>query len=256
MQHLVEYLRTLKRKRLHVEPAAPDEIFQVSTISALLQGVYDGDMTYADIARHGDFGVGTFNALDGEMVAFGNRFYQIKAGGQVNEVEPKQKTPFAVVMFFKPHIRMLCKPSSISEVCDQIDKNIESKNAFYAVKITGNFKYLKVRTVPRQEKPYKPMLEIVKDQPMHEYRDTAGTISGFRFPQYTQGMSVAGYHLHFLTTNRDHGGHVLDGNITDGHIELDHSSHFHLELPDEDEFLKADLEKGDGSAIEKVEGGF
>lgn len=256
MQHFVEYLRTLKRKRLHVEPAAANEIFQVSTISALIQGVYDGDMTYEEIAKHGDFGVGTFNHLDGEMVAFGNRFFQIKCGGKIIEIDRKQRTPFAVVMFFKPSLRMLCKPSSISEICDQIDQNIESKNAFYAVKITGKFRYLKVRTIPRQEKPYKPMLEIIKNQPVHEYHDMAGTIAGFRFPQYTQGMSVAGYHLHFISATMEQGGHVLDGNIIDGHIELDHSSHFHLELPDQDDFLKADLEKGDSSAIEKVEGGF
>jgi acetolactate decarboxylase len=190
------------------------------------------------------------------MLAFGNKFYQIRSGGTAAEIDMKLKTPFAVVMFFKPNLRMLCKPSSVSEVCDQIDQNIESKNAFYAVKITGTFKYLKVRTVPRQEKPYKPMLELVKDQPIHEYHDVAGTIAGFRVPCYTQGMSVAGYHLHFINAARDHGGHVLDGNITNGHIELDHSSHFHLELPDEDDFLKANLEKSDTNEIEKIEGGF
>ncbi len=246
MQHFVEYLRTVKRRRLHLtEPVVTDEIFQVSTIGAVMQGVYDGEMTYEEIARHGDFGVGTFNALDGEMVAFQGHFYQLKSGAIASLVEPWQKTPFVIVTFFKPSMRMLCRPSGIGEICDQIDKNIESRNAFYAVKIDGTFKYLKLRILPRQEKPYRPLPEVLKEQEIYEVQNITGTIAGFRFPKYTGQMSLTGYHLQFINSERSFGGHILDGNIVNGHIELDGSSRFHLELPDEEEFLKADLDRND-----------
>lgn len=42
-----------------------DVLFQTSTINALLDGVYDGEMTYKELKQHGGFGLGTFNGLDG-----------------------------------------------------------------------------------------------------------------------------------------------------------------------------------------------
>jgi len=58
--------------------AEPGRLFQTSTLQALMAGVYDGDLTFQALARHGDFGLGTFEALDGEMIALDGAFYQIK----------------------------------------------------------------------------------------------------------------------------------------------------------------------------------
>ena len=58
-----------------------DVLFQASTVNALLEGVYDGEMTYEQLKRYGDFGLGTFNGLDGEMIGLEGKFYQIKADG-------------------------------------------------------------------------------------------------------------------------------------------------------------------------------
>ncbi len=49
-------------------------LFQTSTLQALMNGVYDGDCSFGELAKHGDFGLGTFAALDGEMVALKGRF--------------------------------------------------------------------------------------------------------------------------------------------------------------------------------------
>jgi acetolactate decarboxylase len=43
-------------------------VWQYSTIAALMAGAYDGDLTAGAVKRHGDFGFGTFNALNGEMI--------------------------------------------------------------------------------------------------------------------------------------------------------------------------------------------
>ena len=45
-------------------------LYQTSLMSALLSGVYEGSTTIADLLKHGDFGLGTFNELDGELIAF------------------------------------------------------------------------------------------------------------------------------------------------------------------------------------------
>ena len=84
-----------------LQAAEPRQLFQTSTLQALMAGVYDGDLTFQALARHGDFGLGTFDALDGEMIALDGTFYQIKADGRVSPVAGAMKTPFAAVTFFK-----------------------------------------------------------------------------------------------------------------------------------------------------------
>ena len=82
-------------------PARAVELYQVSTIEALTAGLYSPEGSFADLARHGDFGLGTFVDLDGEMVALDGAFYQVKSDGTVHVVPPTAKTPFAEVVFFK-----------------------------------------------------------------------------------------------------------------------------------------------------------
>ena len=57
-------------------------LVQTSTIDALLDGVYDGELTYAELSRYGDFGIGTFEGLDGEMIAFDGAIWQVKSDGK------------------------------------------------------------------------------------------------------------------------------------------------------------------------------
>ena len=64
----------------------PHEVFQTSTIVSLVEGLYDGNVAYRDVMRHGDFGVGTFNALDGEMVAVDGHFFSLRSDGSVSRV--------------------------------------------------------------------------------------------------------------------------------------------------------------------------
>ena len=91
----------MPHRRLHHDAERGHEIYQVSTINAILDGVYDGDVTYAELARHGDFGLGTFNHLDGEMVAVDGRFFHLRSDGSATPVAPEERTPFAAVTFFE-----------------------------------------------------------------------------------------------------------------------------------------------------------
>ena len=77
-----------------------DILTQVSTIDAILGGLYDGVVTYGELKQYGDFGIGTFEGLDGEMVALDGNFYQIKSDGVAYPVDDDMTTPFACAIFF------------------------------------------------------------------------------------------------------------------------------------------------------------
>ena len=48
--------------------APQNVVYQESTVDALLSGVYDGELPLEQLRKHGHFGIGTFDRLDGEMV--------------------------------------------------------------------------------------------------------------------------------------------------------------------------------------------
>jgi acetolactate decarboxylase len=226
----VEYLK--KRDLLEHEEQAHHTLFQASTIDVLLDGNYDGDVTFAELAYRGDFGLGTLNALDGEMIALDGRFYQVKADGRAYPVNGRTRTPFAVVTAFEPDIcRSLTTPVDFGALCDYLDRIIGDEVGCCAIRLDGRFDLVYTRSVPRQRKPYPPLVEVVEGQPTFELRDVTGSLVGFRFPQYAQGINVAGYHFHFITEDRSAGGHVLDCRLARGELYVDHEADLRLELP-------------------------
>lgn len=231
-----------------------DILFQTSTINALLEGVYDGQITYKKLKEHGDFGIGTFNNLDGEMIALEGRFYQIKTDGLAYPVDESMRTPFAVVTFFEPDKSVLLdKPLNCEKLKQYLDSLLPTQNIFYAIKIEGKFSYIKARSVPRQEKPYPPLTQVVKKQSIFEFHLVEGTIVGVRCPSYVEGINVPGYHFHFITSDKRAGGHVLECLIKNVKIEIDYTSKFYLVLPESDSFYQSDLTRERQEEVEKVE---
>ena len=51
-------------------------LYQVSTSAALVQGVYQGCVTVGKIKEHGNFGLGTYDELDGEGLMLDGHVYQ------------------------------------------------------------------------------------------------------------------------------------------------------------------------------------
>ncbi len=229
-------------------------LYQTSTINALLDEVYDGNVTFGELKRHGDLGLGTFNNLDGEMIGMDGEFYQIKADGVAYPVNDSMKTPFAVVTFFESDkVDELGKSVSYEQLKLYLDNMLPTENIFYAFRIEGTFSYVKVRSVPGQVKPYPPLVEIVKDQPIFEFHDVKGTLVGSWFPGYMKGINVSGYHFHFITEDKKAGGHLLECQTENVRIGIDYTSNSYLELPDVDGFYNADLSKENQAVLEKVE---
>ena len=235
---------------------ARNTLFQTSTIDALLAGVYDADLSCGDLLKHGDFGIGTFDRVDGEMVVLEGTMYQIKGDGKVYKPDPNCKTPFATICHFNPE-----KTISINTSTDYkrieflIDAAAPSRNLFCAIKITGQFRLMRTRSVPAQRKPYPPLKEVTNKQPEFDMNNVFGTIVGFRCPPYVNGINVPGYHLHFINGDRTRGGHVLDFEIIDGRCDIDILHQFFLRLPDTKDFAETDLSKDRNKELKDVEQG-
>ncbi len=235
--------------------AQRETLTQISTIDTILSGVYDGVVDFKTLKKYGDFGIGTFEALDGEMLAFDGNYYQIKADGIAYPVSDSMETPFASVTFFDDDYKgELPEGINYEQLQDFLDGTLPTGNIFYAIKIEGTFSYMKTRSVPAQEKPYPLLVEITKNQPVFEFNDVEGTIAGFRCPAYVAGVNVPGYHLHFLTKSKNSGGHVLEFEIAEAVASIDYISEFLMILPGEDsDFYEVDLAQDKQEELEKVE---
>ncbi|MDD2901699.1 MAG: acetolactate decarboxylase [Syntrophales bacterium] len=229
-------------------------LFQYATIDALLAGVYDGQLTNGELKKQGNLGLGTFNTLDGEMVVLDGKVYQVKVSGQVHLAPDNGKTPFAAVTTFSPKKSVtLKKAGNLKELTQLIDESLPTKNIFYALKIEGRFARMKTRSVPRQNRPYPPLVKAVEKQAVFEFKNVEGTMLGFRCPVFVKGVNVPGYHLHFLSKDRKAGGHVLDCTVENLTVQIDPIHKFNLVLPSDPDFYRLDLDRDKSVELIKVE---
>lgn len=179
----------------------------------------------------------------------------MKADGIAYPVADSMETPFASVTFFDvDREEQLPQGMNYEQVEEFLDGLLPTDNIFYAIKIEGTFRYMKTRSVPGQQKPYPPLVEVAKNQPTFEFNDVEGTIVGFRCPPYVAGVNVPGYHLHFLSKGRDAGGHILEFEVADAVASVDYTSQFLMILPGEDsDFYNIDLSQDKQEELEKAE---
>jgi acetolactate decarboxylase len=250
------HVESMRRAELHAE-RDPHVLFQASTIGALLDGAFDGDLSFAELAEHGDLGLGTLNRLDGEMIALDGEFFRADVDGNVSRIAAEAKTPFAVVTEFEPEIdQQLQGELGHEELLARLDTLVPAGASSCAIRLDGHFELVRARSVPAQSPPYRPLTEVVPDQHVFELTDVAGTMLGFRFPAYVEGIEVAGYHLHFISDDRRRGGHVLDSRTAGGlRARIDPSNDLHVELPPRIELADPDLAAATHAAIERAEGG-
>ncbi|MDR3439705.1 acetolactate decarboxylase [Telmatospirillum sp.] len=224
-------------------------VYQSALISALLQGEYDGSMTITELRSHGDFGLGTVDALDGEMVALEGDFYQVRSDGTVHMLSGDAKIPFAAVIAFHPSVTTQLPPvTDFAALGKEIDA-VVAPSAMAAIRIHATFPYVETRSVPRQSPPYRPLAQVVDEQKFFHLTDVTGTLVGFRTPDYLRGIGIPGYHFHFLSDDRKVGGHVIEMRSSGplaadidiaGRFSLDLSATAHDHLADD---MAAQLQK-------------
>ena len=219
---------------------AEDVLFQTSLMNALDKGLSEGEMTIKELKQHGDFGLGTFNAIDGELIGVDGNFYHMGVDGAAQPADDSMKTPYAFATFFEPDNRVsLDKIESYAELKKQLDNLLPTKNIFYAIKIKGTFKYIKARSFIKFKRPYPNLKDMFKNQTLSEFRNVQCIVVGIRCPSYVT-TSSPGYHFHFITEDKKSGGHVLECHLEKAVAEIDYTLSYQLELPESEEFFKAE----------------
>jgi acetolactate decarboxylase len=218
-------------------------LFQVSTSGALVQGVYERAVSSNLLLNYGDFGLGTFENLDGEMVVLDGAIYQVRSDGKVTKIEKDVGTPFAVVTHFvADQDQMIENASSFKDLTKICDRYRDSDNLFYAFRIDGHFGHVHTRAM-RETLEGLPLAKAAAIQPEFEFTGVDGTLVGIWAPQFSSALNIAGYHFHFLSEDRSKGGHLLECSGKHLRIRVERLNDFHLSLPESEEFLRADLTK-------------
>ena len=228
-------------------------LFQVSTSGALVEGVYTGAISSEVILKHGDFGLGTFENLDGEMVVLDGHIYRARGDGTVSEAPVDACAPFAVVTRFAPDVDLSIEAADsfdiLKERCDQYRR---SNNIFYAIRLDGEFHHVRMRAVSPPSSGGR-LIDAAKAQAEFELSEIRGTLVGLWSPGFSSAFSIAGYHFHFLSDDRVHGGHLLACSSGSLRLRVEALTDFHLALPENESFLKADLSKNSAGELAYAE---
>jgi acetolactate decarboxylase len=228
-------------------------LFQVSTSGALVAGVYAGAVNVQSLLQHGDFGLGTFANLDGEMVVLDGHVYQVRGTGSVSEAPPTAGAPFAVVTRFSPETDLqIGSVASFRELEKRCDTLRTSGNIFYAFRLDGTFMRIRTRAVSPPEEGTR-LVDAAKAQSEFRLTDVTGILVGLWSPGFSSAFSVAGYHFHFLSQDRKEGGHLLDCESGPLRVRMEALTDFHLALPETESFLKADLSRNTADELSYAE---
>ena len=218
---------------IHAVHAASGDgaVFQTSTLEALLHGAYRGDVTVAELAGRGDLGLGTFDALDGELIAVDGTVFRAAEDGSVAPAEPDRRCPFAVITRFAPRVRREVGALDFDALLAVLDRDVPRAGVCTAVRLDGRFDHVRLRSVPAQRPPFRTLDEVLSEQREFEASDVEGTVVGFRFLPSAAGLDFPGFHLHFIAADRRFGGHVLSCRTRAVVAQLDADADLDLELP-------------------------
>jgi acetolactate decarboxylase len=229
-------------------------LYQASTATALVEGIYQGAVRVGTLREHGDLGLGTFENLGGEMVVVDGRFFQVRSDGSVRECADDMLSPFAVVTRFLPDLAVtLHKCPDLSHLTARFDGLRHSDNIFFALRVDGYFEYVHARAMCQTEEGV-PLVQAAALQPEFEFHDVPGTLVGFWTPDYARTLNVPGYHLHFLSADHESGGHLLQCRGSDLRLQIQREGDYRIALPETEEFLKADMRRDPAADLARAEG--
>lgn len=213
-------------------PTDKDTLFQLAAFNTFSTGKYAGVMTFSELEKHGDFGIGTLDGLDGEMIAIDGEFYHIPSSGTPIRVEPTQTAPYATITYFEADRTYTVSGFNYTQLKSYLDGQLgTSEDVIYAIKISGTYDWAQTRSPQKQSEPYQNITEALKTQAVFNLSQFSGTAVGFWFPASMDGVDYAGYHLHLITDDRSAGGHLLDCIISSATIEVDIINNYRLVLP-------------------------
>jgi len=241
------------------ETKAKDALVQYSLITALAAGDYTEGTPLREMLADGDFGIGTFNQLEGELILLDGKVFQALADGKVRPADLEGSTPFSAVTFFDEDGRMEdVSAATLQHLDELLDDRLPHRNSPYAVRIDGDFDQLTLRSVPAQSEPFPLLVDVVKRQSVWEKTNVRGTLVGFRCPSWVGTLNVPGYHWHFLSDDRTVGGHVLGCVFRGATVRYDECGSLLIRVPKSkrfESFNAGDVKAQDINVIERQRAG-
>jgi acetolactate decarboxylase len=208
------------------------ELFQTSTVEALIAGAFDGDLSLSELLQHGDLGLGTLNGLDGELIVIDGDVFKADQDCVLSHVPASSHTPYAVVVPFSPGPPVALNGSvDFAALGPAVGHRLPGTVRPVAIRIDGHFEHVRVRSVPRQRRPYPDLAVALTHQRIHDLHAVVGSLVGFGFPDPLDGIEMIGWHLHFASEDRTRGGHVLDFTLRNAVAHLDDTTELRVELP-------------------------
>jgi acetolactate decarboxylase len=228
-------------------------MYQISTSTALVEGVDKGAVSSRTLLEHGDFGLGTFENLDGEMVVVDGAIYQVRGDGNVMHRQDVFQIPFAVVTRFRGEknfeVGVINCLKDLELACDL---QRESDNLFYGLKVEGHFKTVHARAVSGMA-PGTRLVDAAKNQNEFHFDNIDGTLVCIWSPSYSSSFNVPGYHFHFISKDHTKGGHVLECSAKGLRVGLQMLCEYDVRLPDTGPFLTTALSRDPAADLLKVE---
>lgn len=235
-------------------PRPEPTLTQFATLDSLVSGVYDGFATLAELKKYGDFGLGTFDRIDGEAIVLDGVVYRVAGTGAVSIPSDETTVPFASVVDFSPTKSVRVESQDFAALCRTLDELVPNDGVFVAFRVRGSFSNVRTRSSFARAKPYPPLDVAMKSQPEFEIGAANGELVGFRTPNFMRGLNLPGVHVHFLTDDKSRGGHVLRVFVESAELEVAVCRRFRLILPPDDSaFYDADLTVDRSDATNDVE---
>lgn len=235
--------------------------YQVSTLNALMLGNFDAALSVKDILSHGNVGLGTYEGLDGEAIFWAGKAYNGRADGNCYPMKETDQVAFGVVANFTEDAKDFKAPccGNIEELKQWLDEKRRTlfghnENRFYVMQAAANFYKVKIRSCYKQQKPYPTLSQVACDQKEYTYEDIQGYLVGIWCPAYVDGINMPGWHIHFLSEDLKHGGHVLDVSVLTGDASMQALDDYQLHLPSNTTFAQLDLTTDLKQETAKVEG--
>lgn len=219
-------------------------LYQHGTLALLVPGLLKGTLSISDLLKKGDVGIGTGEGLDGEIIILDGTPYQANYDGNVNLAPQNLTLPFADTHY--SNYKFLTKENSLSmkELNQKIVSLLKSKNLFFSIKIIGDFSMVSTRVVKKSHEPFETLSEAANNQKVFSKREVEGTVVGYYSPKEFDGISVSGFHNHFLSNNLKFGGHILDFYLISGEVYYQIFETFEQHFPiNNKDYIEHDFDK-------------
>ncbi|MEY8370095.1 acetolactate decarboxylase [Aerococcaceae bacterium 50-4] len=204
------------------------KLFQHQTLGDLMAGFFDGSMTIEALLKEGNYGIGTMDHLDGELIVIDGKAYQAKESGELVVLKGDETVPYAAVTDFIPDQTFTVNELlTLDEWHQYLKGQLQSLSTFSVIRIEGTFDFMHTRVIPRVEKPYPRFVEVSRQQPEFKQENAKGTCIGIYGPYLFEGVVKQGFHCHFISEDRTFGGHIMDYTINHAEVSIQTVTDFH-----------------------------